>query len=325
METLEVVRAETAPGKGGEKDVPGAYAHVMLQAYDLTGDERYVKEAEKAVKKLNGLGFDIFYQANNTAFAAATLLRLYKLTGNEQHLEMSYTCLACLFRNVQLWEGRYGYGKDYSRFFGIYPLSDAPYTAPYEETEVYAALTYYMQQSLDIGLRPSVKLLLAEFIRYFVYRMPFYYPCNLPPESLSETVKTGEMDPSLLIPVEDLRDGREKSGQVGQEVYGAAGAGFGIVPRQYFRCGDSGLLLFSDYPVFRFRVTGNTATFEVGGDPGMACSIRVIGDRASHCTLHGRPSKKVADVLEHAPGWSAYKAVGGSKWKLIWQPKGNQK
>jgi len=32
MDTLEVVKAETQPGKGGEKDVPGLFAHVMLQA-----------------------------------------------------------------------------------------------------------------------------------------------------------------------------------------------------------------------------------------------------------------------------------------------------
>ncbi|MDB5000969.1 MAG: hypothetical protein JWR76_2046, partial [Mucilaginibacter sp.] len=30
MDTLEVLKAETNPGKGGEKDVPGLYAHVML-------------------------------------------------------------------------------------------------------------------------------------------------------------------------------------------------------------------------------------------------------------------------------------------------------
>jgi hypothetical protein len=32
IDTLEVLKAETQPGKGGEKDVPGLYAHIMLQA-----------------------------------------------------------------------------------------------------------------------------------------------------------------------------------------------------------------------------------------------------------------------------------------------------
>jgi len=319
MDTLEVVKAETKPGKGGEKDVPGAYAHVMLQARDLTGDKKFFDEAVKAVKKLEGVGFEIFYQANNTAFSAVTLLRLYKETNDKKYLELSYTCLACLFRNMQLWEGRYGYGKHYSRFFSIYPLSDAPYIAPYEELEVYAALTYYLNQSVDIDLRPSVRLLMAEFVRFFVYRMPYYYPGNLPKEVLSEEVKTGEIDANLLIPLEDLRDGWEKSGQVGQEVYGAAGAGFGIVPRQYFKCGDSDILLYSDYPVFRFRNADGSSTFELGGDPDFECRIRIIGKNATKCSLEPRPSGDAAKPLDTGRNWAEYAAMGQSKWRVVWK------
>src|SRR5690606_38996564 len=106
--------------------------------------------------------------------------------------------------------------KFYPRFFGIYPLSDAPYTAAYEELEVYAALSYYLEQSADVEILPSIKLLVSEFTRYFIYRMKFYYPEFLPDEVISDEVKTGEIDKSLMIPLEDLRDGWEKSGQVGQ-------------------------------------------------------------------------------------------------------------
>ena len=35
MDTLDVVKAETKPGEGGEKDVAGLYAHIMLQAWNL--------------------------------------------------------------------------------------------------------------------------------------------------------------------------------------------------------------------------------------------------------------------------------------------------
>lgn len=48
MDTLEVVKAETKPGAGGEKDVGGIYAHVMMQAWELTRDEKYVAEAQRA-------------------------------------------------------------------------------------------------------------------------------------------------------------------------------------------------------------------------------------------------------------------------------------
>src|SRR5690606_6301791 len=61
MTTLEVLKPETSPRDGGEKDVPGSYAHVMLMAYKITKEKRYLKEAVKAVKQLKGLGFDIFY------------------------------------------------------------------------------------------------------------------------------------------------------------------------------------------------------------------------------------------------------------------------
>jgi uncharacterized protein YyaL (SSP411 family) len=66
----------------------------MLQAYELTGKKRYLNEAEKAAKKLQGLGFDLFYQANNTAFSAGALLRLSKITGNKLYKELSYLCLS---------------------------------------------------------------------------------------------------------------------------------------------------------------------------------------------------------------------------------------
>lgn len=322
MDTLEVIKAETAPGQGGERDVPGAYAHLMLQAHDLTEDKRYFDEAANALKKLEGVGFDIFYQANNTAFSAATALRMYKATGNEKYLDLSYDCLACLFRNMQLWEGRYGHSRYYSRFFAIYPLSDAPYTAPYEELEVYAALTYYLREAADVALRPSVRLLIAEFVKYFVFRMPYYFPEKLPKEVLSEEVKTGEIDARLLVPLEDLRDGWEPSGQVGQEVYGSAGAGFGILPRQYYKCGDSGLMLYSDYPVSKFRQSADSATFELGGDPRLACSVRILGIGSGwDAGLTARPSGMEQEATEKGKGWKAFSCAGTTKWRMTWKKK----
>lgn len=320
MDTLEVIKAETATGKGGEKDVPGAYAHLMLQARDVTGDEAYLKEAMRAVKKLEGVGFDTFYQANNTAFSAATLLRMYKETKDETYMDLAYVGLACLFRNMQLWDGRYGYGKHYSRFFAIYPLSEAPYIAPYEELEVYATLTYFLQNARDIELRPSVTLLIAEFVRYFVFRMPYYYPANLPADAISDDVKTGEIDRTLWIPLEDLRDGWDKSGQVGQEVYGAAGAGFGILPRQYFKCGDSGLVLYADYPVFGFRTRQNASTFALGGDPRLTCRFRILGVTSkTQAQLLSRPKGNEQKPVATGKGWKEYLVSGGGKWKVVWK------
>ncbi|MFP5438980.1 MAG: hypothetical protein ACLGH8_14450 [Bacteroidia bacterium] len=268
MATLEVLKKETQKGKGGEKDVPGAYAHLMIQVWQLTGKKKYFNEAVKAAKKLDGLGFDIFYQANNTAFSAGALLRLYKETNDKILLDLSYLCIASIIKNAQLWEADYGNAKHYPTFFAVYPLKDAPYTAAYEEQEVFSALHTFLDEADDVeGILPSVKLLVAESLKYIINRVSYYYPPRLPREVLAEKkdVKTGEIDPNLWIAIEDLQDGWNQSGQVGQEVYGA-GIAFGIVPRQYHKVEKAGFMVFNEYPATRFVVKGNTLTFLTRGD-----------------------------------------------------------
>ena len=268
MSTLEVIKKETDIGAGGEKDVPGAYAHLMIQVWQLTGDKRYLKEAATAAGKLDGLGFDVFYQANNTAFSSGALLRLYKETGDEIFLNLSYLCIAAILKNVQLWECDYGNAKHYPTFFAVYPLKDAPYTAAYEEQEVYAGIHTFLKEADGMdNILPSVKLLLAELVKYTINRVSYYYPPRLPREVLAENkdVKTGELDPNLWIAVEDLQDGWSRSGQVGQEVYGA-GIAFGIVPRQFYKVGIAGFIVFVEYPVTDFKLGKDKLSFFARGD-----------------------------------------------------------
>ncbi|RYE14139.1 MAG: hypothetical protein EOP51_28635, partial [Sphingobacteriales bacterium] len=276
METLEVLKAETQPGKGGEKDVPGLYAHVMLQAWELTGKKRYLKEAEKAAQQLKGLGFELFYQANNTAFSAGAMLRLYKATKDENYLDLSYLCLANMFKNVQLWDCNYGHGKNFPKFFAMFPLNDAPYTAVYEEQEVFCAFHEYLRLAQDIEILSSVSLLVAEYIRYLVDRAVYYYPTMLPKEMLSEEVKIGEVDHKLWIALEDLQDGWEASGQVGQEVYGAGNA-FGILPRHYLHVKGEDIMIFVDYPTSGFpAIKSLPATFSILGSEQITCRLMVV-------------------------------------------------
>jgi hypothetical protein len=276
MDTLEVVKAETQPGKGGEKDVPGLYAHVMLQAWELTGNKRYLAEAEKAALKLKGLGFELFYQANNTSFSAGALLRLYKITKKEVYKELSYLCLANVFKNVKLWDCGYGYGKKFPSFFALFPLSDAPYTAVYEEQEVFCAFHEYLRHAEGEAILPSARLLLAEYIRFLVDRAVYYYPTMLPQEMLSEEVKTGEVDPNLWIALEDMHDGWEKSGEVGQEVYGA-GNSFGILPRHYMKVEGQAFLIYTDYPTYGFSPKKHRpANFKLAGDGRLTSRVMLV-------------------------------------------------
>lgn len=276
MDTLKVVKAETSAGMGGEKDVAGLYAHVMLQAWELTQEKRYIKEAEKAAQTLQEYGFDIFYQANNTAFASGALLRLYKITKNELYLELSYQCLAAIFSNTQLWDCNYGYGKNFPKFFSLFPLNDAPYTAAYEEQELFCALHDYLKHAEDIDILPSVKLLIAEYIRYLIDRAVYYYPTALPEEMVEGKPKVGEVDRKLWIALEDLQDGWEKSGTVGQEVYGAGNA-FGILPRHYMQVPDKDFLIYTDYPTSGFKaVAGKNIHFRTLGDKRLSCRLMII-------------------------------------------------
>lgn len=276
MDTLEVVKEETQPGKGGEKDVPGLFAHIMLQAWELTGKKRYLAEAEKSALKLQGLGFELFYQANNTAFSAGALLRLYKITKKEVYKDLSYLCIANIMQNTSLWDCNYGYGKNFPSFFRLFPLNDAPYTAAYEEEEVFCAFHDYLKHAEGEEILPSLRLLMAEYIRYVVDRAIYYYPPMLPKEMLSEEVKTGEVDPNLWIALEDLHDGWEKSGAVGQEVYGAGNA-FGILPRHYMQVDGQPFMIYTDYPTYGFSPKKHRpASFRLAGDGRLRARLLLV-------------------------------------------------
>ncbi|MES2454819.1 MAG: hypothetical protein V4594_04750 [Bacteroidota bacterium] len=306
MDTLEVVKAETAEGKGGEKDTAGIYAHVMLQAWELTKENRYLKEAEKAAKSLQGYGFEVFYQANNTAFSAGALLRLFKITKNELYLDLSYMCLAGIFRNTQLWDCNYGYGKNFPKFFALYPLNDAPYTAAYEEQEVFCALHDYLKHAEGVEILPSVQLLIAEFIRYLVDRAVFYYPAMLPKEMLEASPKIGEVDPNLWIALEDLQDGWKKSGTVGQEVYGAGNA-FGILPRHFLKVPGESFMVYVDYPTSDFTPQkGKPVTFKVLGNQALSCRMVLVK------TAHDKIPELTVMVKGQQEALTGKKVTGGN-------------
>jgi hypothetical protein len=321
MTTLEVLKAETEPGKGGEKDVPGSYAHIMLMAWKITREKRFLNEATKAVKKLGGLAFDIFYQANNTAFTAGALVELYKETQDEFYLKLSYCCLAGIFRNVQLWDCNYGYGKSFPTFFAVFPLNDAPYTAAYEELEVYSALSHYMAEAQDIDILPALKILIPEFIRYAVSRMPFYFPPMLPEDMIEapEKIKTGEIQKNLWIPIEDINDGWNKSGAVGQEVYGA-GIGFGVVPRQYYKI-KNGALVFVDYPITGLRSSSRSVTFRTLGDERFDCSLHITGipqKQLHQLAIEIKSGSTYKAISPKGKGRNQFQIMGGSLIRISW-------
>lgn len=322
MDTLEVLKAETAEGKGGEKDVAGLYAHVMIQAWELTGEERFLNEAQKAAKTLAGYGFEIFYQANNTAFTSGALLRLYKITKNELYLDLSYMCLAAIFKNVQLWDCNYGYGKNFPTFFALFPLNDAPYTAVYEEQEVFCALHDYLKHSEGVNILPSVSLLIAEYIRFLVNRAVYYYPAMLPAEMIEDEAKVGEINKNLWIALEDLHDGWEKSGAVGQEVYGAGNA-FGILPRHYFQIPSEDFYVFVDYPASDFKAgKKKQVTFKVLGDDSLTCRLMLVKKgrkKLPEFSVHYQGHKEAVKGRSVKGGNIEYELKGNRSIEINWK------
>jgi hypothetical protein len=319
---MEVIKAETREGEGGEMDVAGQYAHVMMQAWDLTKDERYLEEAKRAARSLKGLGFRMFYQANATLFAAGGLLRLWKKTGDEEFLHLSYVALANVFNHMWLWECNYGYAQHYKTFFALFPLKDAPYTAVYEELEGFAALHDYLQ-NYHGEIPEWLRILGPEFIRNLLYKASFYYPPNLPAEVMTEQPKTGEIDPKLWIPLEDTYDGWEQAGQVGQEVYGA-GLPFGVIPRHYWHIPGEKFLIYVNYPIKQFStVEEGKASFHVVGDARFTCHLRLIPTgRASLPTfrvqIEGNGALETLQGRETEEGHIEFTIPGDSDVVVAW-------
>jgi hypothetical protein len=274
LKTLDIIRAEAAPGEGGESDVAGLYALVMLHAHEMFGDIEFLQEAEVAVAHLHGLGFRLAYQLNTTGFAAEAALRLWKMTRKKRHLGLAELCLANLFDNMWLWQCDYGRGDYYRPFFGLFPLRDAPYLAAYEELEAHAKFHEFLALGGD-DVRPSLRLLIAEFQKYSLDRCWFFYPDAVPTDTLEDKARNGRIERSLSVPIEDMQDGYAPSGQVGQEVYGA-GLSFVMTTRHYMNLTD-GVMAFSSYPMFDFKANGEGVfSWRAGGDPRAEGQLRVF-------------------------------------------------
>ena len=301
IKSLRVITGERKPGAPGQTDVPGLYAFVMLQAFALTQNKRFLREAERAMDALiaEGERFDLMYQANITAWGAAASLWLSQVIAenakpgeserqrtsrSQRYREQSYMFLASFFHNTALWQSKLGHAAHYPTFMGATCLHDAAYMAPYEEFESYIAFQEYLGRAQN-QVPESVALLLAEYCKYVLSRAWYFYPDALPKSALASTNRNGRIDPRLNFPVEDLyRDG-QPAGQVGQEVYGC-GAAFKFAAFAYHRFDTAPFHLFCNYPVIDIKAPAdlvNTASppdlncieFQVGG-ARLSCQVRLI-------------------------------------------------
>ncbi|MDB5737253.1 MAG: hypothetical protein JWO65_921, partial [Sphingomonas bacterium] len=265
-----ITEAAGADGKG-QTDVGGIYAWVMLQAYELTDDARFLAEARAAIDAAIGLRFNLNYQANLTAWGAAACMRLWRITNADVYLEQSYVYLASFFHNSEIWESEIELAVHFRNFLAVTCLQDAPYMAIYECFDSFAAFERYLDDS-GPDLEPAARMLIAEYCKYALDRAWYYYPDALPPEAISPEQRetNGHVDRKLSFPLEDLYADGQLAGQVGQEIYGA-GAAFIYATRAFHHVEGAPFRLYCDHFVRARERTGDQA-LTITLDGGETCT-----------------------------------------------------
>jgi hypothetical protein len=259
----------------GQTDVGGIYAYVMLVAFELTANPRYLAEARNSIDAAQGMRFELNYQANLTAWGATACIRLWRITNESRYLEQSYAYLASFFHNSVLWESHIGDAANYPTFLAVSALHDGPYMALYECFDSFAAFERYLKDG-GPELDPAARLLVSEYCRFALRRAWYYYPENLPDHMLCKRPRNGHIDPKLSFPLEDLYVGGDIAGQVGQEIYGA-GAAFVFASRAFHRIEGAQFNLFSDLFLVRLDRPGDKAiAFQLSGDPGSLGNLSLV-------------------------------------------------
>jgi hypothetical protein len=298
IDTFEVITAVAADDRG-QTDVGGMYAWVMLQAFEMSHDQRFLAEAKAAIDAADGMRFNLNYQANLTAWGAAACIRLWRVTEDKHYLAQSYVYLASFFHNCQMWESEIGLAKSYSNFLGVTCLQDAPYMAVYECFDSYAAFERY----LDLGgpdVIPSVKLLVSEYCRYALDRAWYFYPEALPADGLATDNRNGHIDRELSFPVEDLYPDGQPAGQVGQEIYGA-GAAMVFATRAFHRVEGAPFLLHCDRFVRTLtRTDARSVSFTLDGPSGLDARISLVAQKGRRKAIEARIWDAAGALVEAA-------------------------
>ncbi len=319
VETREVITGERKPGQPGQSDVGGIYADVMLHVWDLTGQDRFLEEAKRAVRAMSGYRFAVGYQFNITALGAAACLRLWRETGDEFYRGQCDLLLASFFQHTTLFQSELGAARFFPSFMGVLCLHDADYMAVFEAFEAFAAFYEILSLAGD-DLPPSAQMLLTEYCRHLLNRGWFYYPSELPKEALAKEVRNGRIDRTLALPLEDLYSGGDPAGAVGQEIYGA-GAAFAFVNRAFRRLPDVPFLVYCDYPLADIKQEGDHIRLRVRGVPQFACRLRLIPQEGQSLPgLRVRHAHTDEALAGHATaeGHREYTVPGGSVLDIQW-------
>ncbi len=326
IRTLEVIKAETDKGKGGELDVAGLYTHVMVQAHGFSNEQRYLDEAIASAERLRGKGFELLYQSNITLMSALTLAKLWKITENRLYFDMSRLGVANVIARLWIWDCRFGFGKDRNTFLGVSPLRDAPYLAAYEEGEIVATMVNYIKE-VGRDVPDSIRLFFSEYMKFLLHRGRYYYPEELSAESVSQSPKEGRLIRDLPIPLEDMPTGWKQAGAVGQEVYGGALA-YILTSYAYKRFPGVPVTVFADYPVYQAEYQSTTKTsgyaiIRLAGTKSGTCRVRLLAKSGTLPTIllydEDQPGSPPLKPAETAKTYQDYSVQGHLRLRLEWK------
>jgi hypothetical protein len=316
LETLDVLTGVRKPNEPGQSDVGGIYAAVMIEAWDLSGDERYLNEAKAAIRALTGYRFAVGYQFNITAIGAAACLRLWQATGDDFFRDQSLLLLAAFFQHTTFYDCHLGTAKFFPAFLGVLCLHDAEYTAVFEAFEAFAAFHQMFEHAGD-DLPDTARLLITEYCRHLLDRAWYYYPGELPQDALAKEVRNGRLDQSLAVPMEDLYPIGDPAGQVGQEVYGA-GAAFAFATRAFRTMPDAPFQIACGYPTTLLTTAANCAALRVHGFPSFSCRLKLISSDGSLPPATVYLSGQELPGSDTAPSEREYAIPGGSDIEVRW-------
>ncbi|WP_461094197.1 hypothetical protein [Spirosoma gilvum] len=323
--TLAVIKAETSEGRGGELDAPGLFTHVMLQAYELTKEPRYLEEAEHSAQRLRGKGFELLYQSNITIMSALTLAKLWKITGKRLYFDLSRLSIANVIAHLWTWDCNFGFGEQRSTFLGAAPLRDADYLAAYEEGEIMATMLSYLKE-VGPDVPPPIRLLFAEYFKYLLHRGRYYFPSELPADMLCLEPREGRILPDLPIPLEDISTGWKQAGAVGQEVYGGALA-YILTTYTYKRFEGVPVIVYSNYPIYQaeYKLTDKDsgfAIFRLSGTADYTCQVRLLATGRRFPTIRlldeDGSSEEPVKPVDQSDQYQEYTLPGNLRFRLEW-------
>ena len=240
----------TWKGTGQEPDAGGAYALYMLRLADLGCGQPCVAEAEAAVRALPGHGFAFSYETHMTAMSALAAAELADRTGDDRWLADAYGPIANLLRLSWIYKSDFGQGPATPTFFGLGPTQRSGVITAKEQYEAWIYLSQFLRRAHG-RIDPSVEKLVAEFCYHTLVTSANSLPPRLPAGLATQhpaaypTVSANRLD--LYLPLEDMRDGQNQWGVIGQEVYGA-GMAPTLAALAYVQLAP-GVTLYSGYPL----------------------------------------------------------------------------